>query len=270
MNKDICVLFREDSSNHDEFKFCKDFLITKTRRSLIPPNNLVIGRYSVLPFYKELEDDIYALGSKLINSYDQHKYIADFQYYEDIKDFTFKTFFNGYDLPEDKYVVKGATNSRKHEWDTMMYAPNKRRAMEIYCDLKNDSLIRCQDIIFRKYVPLETLEYGLNNLPITNEWRLFFLGDRLVDFDFYWSCIEQERVKSLIPDFGSNGIPFAFKVAKIIAKKINFFVIDIAKTESGEWVLVECNDAQMSGLNSIEPELFYFNLMEKVNDFKNV
>lgn len=264
------ILFREDSSNHKELEECKKFFKVKTRRSIINPNSLVIGRYSVLPFYEELEDDIFQLGSKIINSHIQHKYIANFEYYYDIKEFTFKTFLNGYDLPEDRYVVKGATNSRKHEWDTMMYAPTKRRALEISCDLKNDSLIRCQDIIFRKYVPLETLECGINGLPITNEWRLFFLGDRLVDFGFYWSCIEQERVKKFIPDFSSNGIPFALKVANIIAKKVNFFVLDVAKTQSGEWVVVECNDAQMSGLNSIDPELFYLNLREKLNDFKNV
>ena len=38
-------------------------------RAAIPPDSLVICRYSCLPFYRELEKDIVQLGSRLINSF---------------------------------------------------------------------------------------------------------------------------------------------------------------------------------------------------------
>jgi hypothetical protein len=269
MNCQSCVLFRPDSSNYDEYKICKNIISTETQRSKLN-NKFVVGRFSVLPFYKELEEDLKVNGCTLVNSYKEHKYIADFLYYDDVKEFTFPTYFDSYRLPEDKYVVKGVTNSRKHEWNTLMFAENKRRAIEISCDLKLDSLLRTQDIIFRKYIPLQTLEYGLNGLPITNEWRLFYFNNDLIAYGFYWSCVEDNVVKSLLDDFRGNGIKFANHVASILSNKATFFVIDVAKTQSGEWILVECNDAQMSGLNTIDPKLFYTSLKGALDDFKNV
>ena len=36
--------------------------------------------------------------------------------------------------------------------------------------------------------------------------------------------------------------------------------IDVAQTESGEWIVVELNDGQMSGLSENNPEVLYKNL----------
>jgi len=47
------------------------------QRSKVPNGSIAIARYSVLPFYKELEADLAERGSKLINSYPQHQYVAD-------------------------------------------------------------------------------------------------------------------------------------------------------------------------------------------------
>jgi hypothetical protein len=52
---------------------------------------LVIGRYSVLPFYREVEADLAVNGCKLINSFAQHCWIANFEYYRHFKDVTPET-----------------------------------------------------------------------------------------------------------------------------------------------------------------------------------
>lgn len=269
MNSTPCVLFRPDETTYKEFEICKKYIGTETQRTKLH-NNFVVGRFSVIPFYEELEIDLISNNCILVNTYKEHKYIADFLYYDDVKEFTFPTYFDSYMLPEDKYVVKGVTNSRKHEWDTLMFAENKRRAIEISCDLKIDSLLRTQDIIFRKYIPLQTIELGLNGLPITNEWRLFYLNNDLVAYGFYWSCVEDNVVQSLIGDFRKDGVTFANMIASILSNRASFFVIDVAKTESGEWILVECNDGQMSGLNTIDPEIFYKSLKGALDDYQNV
>lgn len=85
------ILFRHDYTTEDELAVAKSWLdVTDSRVGL--SNTLVVGRYSVLPFYQELEKDLISQGSRLINSYEQHKYIADFEYYHDIKDLTPETF----------------------------------------------------------------------------------------------------------------------------------------------------------------------------------
>jgi hypothetical protein len=42
----------------------------------------------------------------------------------------------------------------------------------------------------------------------------------------------------------------------------DYYVIDVAKTESGEWIVVELNDGQMSGLSENNPDTLYGNLKQ--------
>lgn len=253
--KKIKILFRPSYENDFELEHAKKhFVVEESRINCF--NSLVIGRYSCLPFYRELEKDLSVINSKLINNYQEHLYIANFEWYEDLEKYTFKTYFdyNFYQAPDGEYVVKGKTNSRKMKWNKLMYAKSKFEAMNIANELSGDPLIGSQGILYRVYEPLETFEIGLNDLPMTNEFRFFFYKDNLIDYGYYWSIAEIEK------KCGSEFIDFAKMIAKIIANKTNFFVLDIAKTQSGELKLVEINDGQMSGLSCIKPDNFYKNL----------
>lgn len=229
--------------------------------------SLVVGRYSVLPYYEDLEYDLASHDSRLINSYAQHKWIADFQYYDALRDFTFES-WTEHDFHRSEYdgpfVVKGATNSKKHHWNTMMFAKDRREAVEVGVKLREDALIGYQPLIYRKYTPLVTYEIGLNGLPFTNEHRLFFLGERLVASGYYWT--EAEDVDS--PKLTGEGLEFARAVAKIAARHVNFFVLDIGEKQEGGWVLIEVNDGQMSGLSTIDPDVFYANLARELETFE--
>jgi len=213
-----------------------------------------------LPFYKELEEDVTTLGSSLINSYSQFKWIADFEYYDLLKDYTFKTYFDPQDLPEDKsFVVKGKTNSRKANWDTHCFAKNKRRAVEIYCELKNDGLIGSQDIIFREYEPLVAFETLLSGLPVANEFRFFFYKNIELCHGYYWSNAEFPEKGNL----DSKALKMVQDVADIVSSYNNFFVIDIAQKVNEEWVIVELNAGEMSGLSLCNPLDLYGNLKKQ-------
>lgn len=54
----ICVLFRKDIDNQEEYEICKTIIPTYTQRSEVPPNSICIARYSCLPYYLELEKDL--------------------------------------------------------------------------------------------------------------------------------------------------------------------------------------------------------------------
>lgn len=261
MRNNPVILFRKDFDNTDEYVSCQQRLETHEYRSSIPANSLVIGRYSVLPYYKELEQDLLHNNSRLINNYEQHKYIANFDYYFDIEEFTPKTYFRLEDVPEKgSFVVKGRTNSRKFDWNTKMFAQTRADAIKIATELYSDSLLEKQGIIVREYIPLKTFEIGINGLPFTNEWRLFFLGKELLAFDYYWSILD--NIKNIKSDV--NLIHLANKVANIVSKKTNFFVIDVAQKETGEWIVIEINDGQMSGLSLINPDILYENLRSAI------
>ena len=254
----ISLLFRNNLETEDEFNICKQYFSTYEYRTEIPENSIVIGRYSVLPYYDELEKELKLHNSKLINSYSEHKYIADIMnYYPDVKDFTFPTYSTWGHLTEEDYpmVIKGRTNSRKFLWNTHMFIKSKQDLSTILNNVLNDELLSQQGIIMRKYIELDTFCTSIQGLPITKEWRLFYYKDNLLAHGFYWSSFSQFSIP-----LEQKGIEFANKIAKIISESVNFFVLDIALTKKQEYILVECNDGQMSGLSECNPNELYKNL----------
>jgi len=220
----------------------------------------VIGRYSVLPFYRELEADLATKNSRLINSYREHRWIADFDWYEPLREFTPRSWFERDFYKCDingPFVLKGLTNSRKQQWSTHMFAKDRAAAMEVAGRLANDSLIGSQGIVYRENVPLKLIERDpIYHLPFVNEWRFFFYKATLLCFGYYWTnCQWPERFK-ITPE----AIELAHKCAEICASFVNFFVLDLAQTAEGNWILIEVNDGGMSGLSNNNSSELYSNL----------
>lgn len=264
---DTTVLFRIGSSleERDEFTAALEYMKVETSRCVCK-DTTVFGRYSVLPYYEDLEQDLNWMGSRLINSHEQHRWIANFDYYNELSEYTFQSWTERqfpYSTYEGPFVVKGMTNSKKHNWNSMMFAKDRREAVEVAIKLRQDELIGRQKLIYRKYTPLVTYEMGLNGLAFTNEWRFFFLGKKLIAHGYYWS--EAEDVET--PRLSEEGLVFAQEVANIASEHVNFFVLDIGEKQEGGWVLVEINDAQMAGLSLIDPHMFYRGLNEAARSF---
>lgn len=259
---DPVVLFRPTRETEEEMWIASKYFPVYTQRSAVPKHSLVIGRYSVLPFYKELETDLEICGSQLINSYRQHRGVADISsWYMEFDDITPKTWFELHEIPKvGPFVLKGETNSKKYQWKTHMFAENKEQAGQVYSNLSKDGLIGSQRIVIRQYVPLRRLDTDVCGLPITEEYRLFFYKGQLVTGAFYWSShselLEQHK------DLGIQQIPTSFirEVGVRSAEIADFVVVDVARTDEGGWIVVELNDGQMSGLSECDPDELYKNL----------
>ena len=250
------ILFRH-KYEEEEQKIAKQYLDCTDSRIGIN-NQLVIARYSCLPYYQELENDLKLQNSRLINSYEEHRYIASFDYYNDIKDLTPELIDLSTYKGEGPFIVKGSTNSKKFDWNSMMFAKNREDAIKIKIKLQQDSLIGYQDIIVRKYEKLKILEVGINGLPFSNEWRFFCYKDKILSYGFYWV------ISSKMGVIDNRGFDLVKKVIQRVRDKVNFFVVDIAETENGDWIVIELNDGQMSGLSGNNPHELYKNLA-KVN-----
>jgi hypothetical protein len=256
------ILFRGSLAEEGELDVCRQYFKTTQQRSCVEPG-VVIGRYSVLPYYHELELDLEMRGSYLINSYSQHRWIADFEYYEDVKPYTPET-WGEHDFCNCQYtgpfVVKGCTNSKKFNWSEQMYAQTKRDALHVACRLHDDMHLGSQDVIFRKYVPLKVYETGMHGLPFANEWRVFCYKDQILSRGYYWSSASNETVVRAT----WGGERLVKTLVPIVSQHVNFYVLDVAETESGEWILIEINDGQMSGLSENDPHILYSNLARAV------
>jgi hypothetical protein len=257
------ILYRQDYDWDQESESAKKYFETTNSRMQIKAGDLVIPRFSAIPFNKELNDDINYVGAKLINSHIQHNYIKDMiNWYDDLKDYTPKTYTRLQDLPEQgPFVLKGETNSKKFLWKTHMFAQDKKAAIDVESKLHYDSLITYQNIYIREFVKLKTFMVGIQDLPITNEYRFFCYKDQILSSGYYWSShvldLEDMGIKT-----NPNQVPknFLNKIISILKDKVNFYVVDIAETESNDWILIEINDGSMSGLSENNADLMYSNL----------
>lgn len=257
------ILYREyGMMESPELRAAEKHFVTHKSRMLIHPGDLVIGRYSVLPYYKELEDDLRSKGALLINSYHEHRYVANLaNYVVDLGDLTFRT-WNANNFPAIPdgipLVLKGETNSKKDLWKTHMFAENKQDAIEVYLNLTRDNMISQQEVYAREYIPLKKLCDSFGGPPVAMEFRFFVAYGEVVSGGFYWSShvddLETIPSPSLVPQ------EFLRRAIDKVKDNVTFFVIDVAQTESGDWIVVELNDGQMSGLSENDPEALYKNL----------
>lgn len=252
----------------EEQAVAEQFFPVVNLRSLVPAGSLVVGRYANLPFHQELERDLRNLGSRLINTTEEHRYVADFDYYDDLRDVTFPTWFDAQSIPSSvkltsAFVVKGRTNSIKQAWSQLMFAKDFADASRVAAALRADGLIGPQGVVYRQYVPLETFETSaVSGMPFSNEWRIFYYRGKRLAHGYYWSGIDDwALVDNATPNFLSEGLPFADEVAQRLVDKIPFVVVDIARTSEGRWMVVELNDGCQAGLNdSVPAAALYSNL----------
>lgn len=262
----VTILYRDDIDWQSEKHSAAKYFNCVSSRMLLPKNSIIIPRFSALPFYRELESDVSYIGSKLINSFEQHRYIADLQnWVYDLYDCTPETWKELYTIPEKgPFILKGETNSKKFNWRTHMFAQDKKEAIQVHSRLLEDSMLQYQQIYIRKYIELEKLSDGLQGLQISREYRFFIYKKTVLSGGFYWSSHSEELAHlNLTP----NEVPKDFLdtvIDKIqnteLSEPPNFYVIDVAKTATGEWIVIELNDGSMSGLSCNDPDILYENL----------
>lgn len=258
------VLMRASLGEAQEQSRCSKYIPTVSFRSEIPADSIVIGRYSVLPYYDELSQELALRNSRLVHDYRAHQWIADVESWACgvLEGMTPQTWTRWDSLPANtSFVVKGRTNSRKHQWATHMFAQSRSDVPTVAMRLLDDTLIRDQGLVVREYVPLRQLSEGINGLPVTNEWRTFWLVDgagepRLLAYGFYWQGSHPEVASKAI--WTSEAAQMASEAARRVAAcGPRFFVLDMAETQAGSWIVVEVNDGQMSGLSGCDADTLY-------------
>jgi hypothetical protein len=227
--------------------------------------DVVVGRYRALPFYQEFVEDLGVQGSRPINSLAEHRLIASFDWYHLLEDLTPRTWFRLQDVPKagGPYVVKGVTNSKKEQWNTHMLASTFADVLRIEGELSRDRGLADQPIIVREYVPLRTLEVGINDLPFANEWRCFAYKGTLLTTAFYWSGAEDSAKAEAV--LTPAGRALAKEAARRLADQVPFTAIDVAETADGRWIVIEINDGQMAGLSDTDPDALYAALAEALS-----
>ncbi|MDQ8733976.1 ATP-grasp domain-containing protein [Paenibacillus sp. LHD-38] len=158
--------------------------------------------------------------------------------------------------------IKDYVKSRKHEWEEACFVPDASDRQQVECVLRNfidrQGTELSGGIVFREFIELEQLtKHPLSGMPLSNEYRLFFLKHELLATAEYWDEASYKKEKPNLEPF--------IAISKGISSE--FFTMDIAKTATGEWVIIEIGDGQVSGVpDQIDLGEFYKSLKERLGE----
>lgn len=172
--------------------------------------------------------------------------------------FNFDDVFRRLSIFGDKpLILKDYVKSRKHEWNEACFirSASDRAAVERivnrFVELQGDDLN--EGLVFREFVQFQPLAaHSKSKMPLTKEFRLFFLDGELLDYFEYWN--EGDYSGSRPPE----------NIFADIARQVEsrFFTMDIAQTVSGEWQIVELGDGQVAGLPDNADVLRFYRALE--------
>lgn len=122
-----------------------------------------------------------------------------------------------------------------------------------------DPVLCWQKAAIREYVPLMTIDSTSwpDMVPISYEFRFFYFEERCVGWGPYWTVGPQY---TLAPEDEEEALALTKWAAMRVAA--GFVAIDVAKTAQGQWIIIEVNDAQESGLAGVNPLTLWQNTIE--------
>lgn len=190
--------------------------------------------------------DAYKNGHWFPNSYDK---IKDFTPYsnwihiENLNNDFDQIYRNLSEFGNKPIIIKDYVKSRKHEWNESFFIPDASDrnhatiVIKNFIDRQGEHIN--EGIVFREFVNLERLSmHSKSQIPLSKEYRLFYFQKQfLFQFD-YWEDIHYDDEKPDLTIFN--------RLAQNIGS--NFFTMDIGKTNSGDWIIIEIGDGQVSGL----------------------
>jgi hypothetical protein len=157
-------------------------------------------------------------------------------------------------------IVKDYVKSAKHNWLEACYIasaadePMVERVVKRFLELRGSDLN--VGLVFRQFAEFEPLaKHSKSGMPLSIEFRLFFLDKKLIQTARYWD--EGEYTADLPP------VDHFVSIASKIESR--FFTMDVAKLKSGGWIIVELGDAQVAELpESIDPNEFFNRLRREL------
>jgi hypothetical protein len=156
-------------------------------------------------------------------------------------------------------VGKAYVKSRKHEWAEACFIPSTsdrasvERVVRRFLELQGGDL--SEGLVFREFVEFEPLgRHPRSGMPLTKEYRLFFLDGQLVFWTPYWEGTDYPGAMPPVERFA----------ALASSVRSRFFTMDVAQRRGGGWLIVELGDAQVAGLpDHADVDGFYKALLDR-------
>jgi hypothetical protein len=102
----------------------------------------------------------------------------------------------------------------------------------------NDRILRWQRAAVRRFVPLRKVGDRPEGIPASHEFRVFCWRGHVVGAAPYWTS----HAYAATPPELAALTRLAEEAARRVA--VTFLVVDVAQSVAGDWLVIECNDAQ--------------------------
>lgn len=158
-------------------------------------------------------------------------------------------------------ILKDYVKSRKHEWNTACYIPSAadKQAVErvVGAFLRLQGPDFSEGLVFRAYTALQPVgTHPRSGMPLAREYRRFYLDGAPLATSAYWD------VADAADEVGAPPVDLFAEVARRIPSR--FFTMDVARTLTGEWIIVELGDGQVAGLPERLPAADFYSALAAV------
>ena len=251
-----------------DFNFRNNFDCKSVISEVEVPVLLHIG---AIEDYAGIEAALDELGMKLLVHEVEHIRCSTIEkWYPALKDRT--PFTRVYDqLPDAQEIlkefsfpifVKGNRQTNRHK-RSQCIIENIEQYDALRKEWRHDSILSWQKVAVREHVPLLELdsESFPDQVPISYEFRFFYFEGKCMAYGPYWYMGRQYS----LPE---NELTEVLKLTDWAAERLGviFPAIDVAKTASGEWIIIEVNDAQESGFVGVNPLVLWNNTISSMQD----
>lgn len=157
-------------------------------------------------------------------------------------------------------ILKDFVKSEKHYWNEACFIPDAsdiEHALKVsqrFLQLRGTNLEG--GLIFRKFETFKKIgTHSKSKMPLTEEYRAFVLDGNIMSVMKYWDDADY-------PDLQPDLEAILNMVASV---KSRFFTVDFARLESGNWMIVELGDGQVSGLPDNADVTHFYQRLAKVD-----
>jgi len=264
----IAVLQRNTGNDKYDFNFRNYFDCNSVVSEIDAPVLLHIG---AVEDYAGVERAIEDRGMKLLVHEAEHLRNSTIEeWYPVLKDRT--PFTKIYDeLPDVEVIlqdfsfpvfIKGNRQTNKHK-RSQCIIENADQYEALRKEWKHDIILSWQKVAVREYVKLQEIDSKSfpDMVPISYEFRFFYFEGKFMAYGPYWYMGTQYT----LPD---EELQTVVELTDWAADRMatSFIAIDVAKTASGDWIIIEVNDAQESGFVGINPFELWNNTIDAMQN----
>ncbi|MES2638952.1 MAG: ATP-grasp domain-containing protein [Myxococcota bacterium] len=225
------------------------------RSLLVAPDGPVIARVGAIDDYAPRYHALLADGIRLIHDPDEHDRCSLASGWAPLlAELTPETWVAD-ELPPVAEVearfgwpvfVKGDRQTSRHRGE-LSIARSPEHYERIRAAWGGDRILRWQRAAVRRFVPLRYVGERPEGIQASHEFRVFCWRGCVVGVGAYWTS---HAYAATAPELAAI-TRLAEEAARRVA--VPFLVVDVAQAATGEWLVIECNDAQEASYAGVVP-----------------